>query len=243
MANNNEPRVNNVTSSTEVRRILLDLSDRMVQSFNQVLNETSNDPEYTRYFADGMVLSVGKTFAPSLARYITCAVGSLWLPFPFEAVFDLLSKENRRHEWDIFSCRNPVREFSNIQGGTDVGNRISIIKPSFHGNMLIIQQTCTNPSESSVVYTATYEPKVNAAARGLLQPSQLDIYASGFVISKDGCEASNTENAPRTGRCLLTMAFQIPSSSGPAMTREGSVASSHMIFMNTIGNIKRALSS
>ncbi|KAK7289989.1 hypothetical protein RIF29_04074 [Crotalaria pallida] len=231
---------------------LIALSQRMANSFQEALNLTTCRPDYT-VSCDEIDLFLTKMIAPTQPNgVIICAAGFILLPVPPANVFNFLSDENRRHEWDVLTAGLPVRQISHIPIGTDAANRITILEP-MTSNSQIFQQASRNPQQGSylIVYTPITEQEVQNIANGQLDHSQLPITPSGFYISS-GSEAFNNMNAAPgtvTGTTRghhhshLTVAFQILTPGGSTNEELGmeSLASIHDVFKETVQNIKTAL--
>lgn len=115
--------------------------------------------------------------------------------------------------------------------------------------MLILQETCTDPSGSLVVYAPVDVPVINLAARGE-DTSRVPILPSGIVISKDGRATPNpvagepsSSNVGGLGGTLLTVAFQILVCSSSAMRQLNmeTVATVNTLISSTVQKMKVAL--
>lgn len=117
------------------------------------------------------------------------------------------------------------------------------------GNMLILQESCTDPSGSLVVYASVDLQSINIAMGGE-DPSFIPLLPSGFIVLPDGRPgtgsiASSSSN-PMGGSSgsVLTVAFQIMVSSLPsAKLNLESVATVNQLIGATVQQIKAALSS
>ncbi|XP_002526595.2 homeobox-leucine zipper protein ROC8 isoform X2 [Ricinus communis] len=247
-----------VITSTEGRRSLMKLSHRMVRSFCAMLSMSGklDFPQLSEVNNSGVRVSVRKSTEPGQpGGLIVSAATSLWLPLPPQNVFSFFKDEKTRVQWDILSNGKPVHEIAHISNGTHPGNCIAIIRPFVpsENNMLMLQESCTDPSGSLVVYAPVDIPSMNIAISGE-DSSIIPILPSGFVISGDGRPdagnvASTSANAGRTGGSLLTVAFQIlvstpTSTSSSFSTKEmnmESVATVNTLISSTVQKIKAAL--
>ncbi|KAJ9552887.1 hypothetical protein OSB04_016932 [Centaurea solstitialis] len=248
--------------STEGKRSMMKLSQRMVNNFCSSINPSnghqwtslsglnefevrailhkSNDPGQP----NGMVLSASTT---------------IWLPVPPQNVFDFFRDGRTRAQWDVLSNQNPVQEVAHIATGTHPGNCISVLRaysPS-QNSMLILQESCTDASGSLVVYCPVDLPAINIAMNGE-DPSYIPLLPSGFIITSDGhheitphvgsgASTSNTADhgvgdhgatTTSTGS-LITVVFQIQVNGLPTtkMSPE-SLTTINNLVTNTVHQIK-----
>ncbi|KAK3027051.1 hypothetical protein RJ639_040883 [Escallonia herrerae] len=179
---------------------------------------------------------------------ILCAVSSVWLPVSHQVLFDFLRDETRRNEWDIMANGGPVQTIANLAKGQDRGNAVTIqtMKPK-ESSMWILQDSCTNTYESTVVYAPVDINGMQSAMTGC-DSSNIAILPSGFSILPDGLESrpmvitSRPEEKSTEGASLLTIAFQILTSNSPtAKLSLESVESVNTLISCTLRNIKTAL--
>lgn len=116
-------------------------------------------------------------------------------------------------------------------------------------NMLILQESCTDPSGSLVVYASIDLQSLNIAMNGE-DPSFIPLLPSGFVVLPDGrpgtaINATSSSNPLRgSSGSVLTVAFQIMVSSLPtAKLSHQSVATVNHLIGTTVQQIKSALRS
>ncbi|KAA8540403.1 hypothetical protein F0562_024678 [Nyssa sinensis] len=179
---------------------------------------------------------------------ILCAVSSVWLPVSHHALFDFLRDEARRNEWDIMSSGGPVQSIANLAKGQDRGNAVTIqTMKSKENSMWILQDNCTNAYESLVVYAPVDITGMQSVMTGC-DSSNVAILPSGFSILPDGVESrplvitSRPEEKNAEGGSLLTIAFQILTSSSPtAKPTMESVESVNTLISCTLRNIKTSL--
>lgn len=114
--------------------------------------------------------------------------------------------------------------------------------------MLILQESCTDASGSSlVVYSTVDLPAINIAMSGE-DPSYIPLLPSGFAILPDGrpdqgaAGASTSSTLSRSSGSLVTVAFQILVSSLPnAKLNLESVNTVNNLISSTVQQIKAAL--
>lgn len=116
--------------------------------------------------------------------------------------------------------------------------------------MVILQESCTDPLGSLLVYAPIDIPTMNMAINGE-DSSMIPVLPSGFVISGDGRPdtgngASTSANAGRSsGGSLLTVAFQIlvstPCSTSSKELNMESVATVNTLISSTVQKIRAAL--
>ncbi|KAF2325701.1 hypothetical protein GH714_033345 [Hevea brasiliensis] len=220
-----------VMTSSEGRKSIMKLAHRMVKNFCSMLSMSGklDFPQLSEVKNSGVRVSVRKSME-------TGQPGGMI--------------------WDILSNGNPVHEIAHISGGAHPGNCISIIRPFIpsENNMVMLQESCTDPLGSFIVYAPIDIPTMNIAISGE-DSSIIPILPSGFVISGDGRPdkgngASTSANPGRSsGGSLLTVAFQIlvstpTSSSSSSSSKElniESVATVNTLISSTVQKIKAAL--
>ena len=106
--------------------------------------------------------------------------------------------------------------------------------------MLILQESCTDPTGSYVIYAPVYMVAMNVVLSGG-DPDYVALLPSGFAILPDGPTGSIGEVG--SGGSLLTVAFQILVDSVPtAKLSLGSVATVNSLIACTVERIKAAVS-
>lgn len=110
-------------------------------------------------------------------------------------------------------------------------------------NMLILQQSCTDPTASFVIYAPVDIVAMNVVLNGG-DPDYVALLPSGFAILPDGSGGSGMADAGgSSGGSLLTVAFQILVDSVPtAKLSLGSVATVNNLIACTVERIKGSLS-
>lgn len=179
---------------------------------------------------------------------ILCAVSSVWLPVSHHILFDFLRDETRRNEWEIMVNGGPAQTIVNLAKGQDRGNAVTIqaMKPK-ENSMWILQDSCTNAYESTVVYAPVDISGMQSVMTGC-DSSNFAILPSGFSILPDGLESrplvisSRQEEKSTEGGSLLTIAFQILTSNSPTDKLSlDSVESVNTLVSCTLHNIKTGL--
>ncbi|XP_022776631.1 homeobox-leucine zipper protein HDG2-like isoform X2 [Durio zibethinus] len=178
---------------------------------------------------------------------VLSAATSFWLPVSPKRVFDFLRDENSRNEWDILSNGGVVQEMAHIANGRDTGNCVSLLRVnsanSSQSNMLILQESCLDPTASFVIYAPVDIVAMNVVLNGG-DPDYVALLPSGFAILPDGTTSSTGGIADAgSGGSLLTVAFQILVDSVPtAKLSLGSVATVNNLIACTVERIKASLS-
>ncbi|KAF8052578.1 hypothetical protein N665_1540s0002 [Sinapis alba] len=216
-----EPATSSVIPSSEGKRSIMKLAQRMVSNFYLSVG-TSNNTRST-------VVSGMNEFGIRVTSYksqhepngmVLCAATSFWLPVSPHIVFNFLKDERTRPQWDVLLNGSSVQEVAHIANGSHPGNCISVLRgfnaSSSSQNMLILQESCVDSSGSLVVYTPVDLPALNMAMSGQ-DTSYIPILPSGFAVSPDG---SRNNQIPELkveggggGGSLITVGFQIMVSS------------------------------
>lgn len=177
-----------------------------------------------------------------------------------QRVFDYLRDEQRRGEWDILANGEAMQEMDHIAKGQHHGNAVSLLRPNAtsgnQNNMLILQETCTDPSGSLVVYAPVDVQSMHVVMGGG-DSAYVSLLPSGFAILPDGYSNAVTPdptsqlgsspdvqgggNNINTGS-LVTVAFQILVNNLPtAKLTVESVDTVSNLLSCTIQKIKSAL--
>ncbi|XP_047062143.1 homeobox-leucine zipper protein ROC2-like isoform X2 [Lolium rigidum] len=240
-----------VITSTEGRKSMLKLAERMVASFcggvtasvaHQWTTLSGSGAEDVRVMTRKSVDDPGRP--PGI---VLNAATSFWLPVPPKRVFDFLRDESSRSEWDILSNGGMVQEMAHIANGRDHGNCVSLLRVnstnSNQSNMLILQESCTDSSGSYVIYAPVDVVAMNVVLNGG-DPDYVALLPSGFAILPDGPAAGIMHaGGVGSGGSLLTVAFQILVDSVPdAKLSLGSVATVNSLIACTVERIKAAVS-
>ncbi|XP_022558399.2 homeobox-leucine zipper protein HDG2 isoform X1 [Brassica napus] len=234
-----------VITNQEGRRSMLKLAERMVISFCAGVSASTahtwttlsgTGAEDVRVMTRKSVDDPGRP--PGI---VLSAATSFWIPVPPKRVFDFLRDENSRNEWDILSNGGVVQEMAHIANGRDTGNCVSLLRVnsanSSQSNMLILQESCTDPTASFVIYAPVDIVAMNIVLNGG-DPDYVALLPSGFAILPDG-----NANGGGEGGSLLTVAFQILVDSVPtAKLSLGSVATVNNLIACTVERIKAAMS-
>lgn len=173
-----------------------------------------------------------------------------------QRVFDYLRDEQRRGEWDILANGEAMQEMDHIAKGQHHGNAVSLLRPNAtsgnQNNMLILQETCTDPSGSLVVYAPVDVQSMHVVMNGG-DSAYVSLLPSGFAILPDGhCQSPNPahQGSPSCGGSgsssstgsLVTVAFQILVNNLPtAKLTVESVETVSNLLSCTIQKIKSAL--
>ncbi|KAJ9176918.1 hypothetical protein P3X46_012181 [Hevea brasiliensis] len=248
-----------VITNQEGRKSMLKLAERMVISFFAGVS-ASTAHTWTTLSGTGAddvrVMTRKSVDDPGRPPGIVLsAATSFWLPVPPKRVFDFLRDENSRSEWDILSNGGVVQEMAHIANGRDTGNCVSLLRVnvsdaqsanSSQSNMLILQESCTDPTASFVIYAPVDIVAMNVVLNGG-DPDYVALLPSGFAILPDGTttitHGGGIGESVSAGGSLLTVAFQILVDSVPtAKLSLGSVATVNNLIACTVERIKAALS-
>ncbi|KHG02173.1 Homeobox-leucine zipper protein HDG2 [Gossypium arboreum] len=231
-----------VITNQDGRKSMLKLAERMVMSFCAGVS-ASTAHTWTTLSGTGAddvrVMTRKSVDDPGRPPGIVLsAATSFWLPVSPKRVFDFLRDENSRSEWDILSNGGVVQEMAHIANGRDTGNCVSLLRVnsanSSQSNMLILQESCADPTASFVIYAPVDIVAMNVVLNGG-DPDYVALLPSGFAILPDGSTITattssagggiDTDAAGSSGGSLLTVAFQILVDSVPtAKLSLGSVA-------------------
>ncbi|KAG2688217.1 hypothetical protein I3843_09G086500 [Carya illinoinensis] len=239
-----------VITSTEGRKSMLKLAERMVMSFCTGVG-ASTSHAWTTLSATGpdevRVMTRKSTDDPGRPLGIVLsAATSFWIPVPTKRVFDFLRYENSRTQWDILSNGGLVQEMAHIANGRDQGNCVSLLRVnsanSSQSNMLILQESCTDSTGSYVIYAPVDIVAMNVVLSGG-DPDYVALLPSGFAILPDGPGVNGGGiHGVGSGGSLLTVAFQILVDSVPtAKLSLGSVATVNSLIKCTVERIKAAV--
>ncbi|KAJ8752539.1 hypothetical protein K2173_004827 [Erythroxylum novogranatense] len=247
--------IGGVIPSTEGKRSLMTLAQRMVNNFCASIS-TSNNHRWTTLSGlseVGVRVTLHKGSDPGQPNgVVLSAATTFWLPVPPQKVFNFFKDERNRAQWDVLSSGNAVQEITHIANGSHPGNCISILRAlnTSQNNMVILQESCIDSSGSIVVYCPVDLPAINIAMSGE-DPSLVPLLPSGFAILPDGhldqgdgasTSSSAQGNMGRSGGSLVTVAFQILVSSLPsAKLNMESVTTVNNLISVTVQQIKAAL--
>ncbi|XP_054807918.1 homeobox-leucine zipper protein ANTHOCYANINLESS 2 isoform X2 [Prosopis cineraria] len=185
---------------------------------------------------------------------VLSAATSVWIPVSRENLFNFLRDEQLRSEWDILSNGGPMQEMVHIAKGQGSGNCVSLLRASAvnpnESNMVILQETWTDPSCSVVVYAPVDVQSLNVVMSGG-DSAYVALLPSGFAILPDGRQTSFTSSllkgcSPNGSSdhqgSLLTVGFQILVNSLPtAKLTVESVETVNNLISCTIQKIKSSL--
>ncbi|XP_040944554.1 homeobox-leucine zipper protein HDG2 isoform X2 [Gossypium hirsutum] len=241
-----------VITNQDGRKSMLKLAERMVISFCGGVS-ASTAHTWTTLSGTGAddvrVMTRKSVDDPGRPPGIVLsAATSFWLPVSPKRVFDFLRDEHSRSEWDILSNGGAVQEMAHIANGRDPGNCVSLLRVnsanSSQSNMLILQESCTDPTASFVIYAPVDIVAMNVVLNGG-DPDYVALLPSGFAILPDGMTVTDVGMADSGGSSgsLLTVAFQILVDSVPtAKLSLGSVATVNNLIACTVERIKASLS-
>ncbi|KAJ3706645.1 hypothetical protein LUZ61_010350 [Rhynchospora tenuis] len=246
------PTTGNTTITASGRRSMLKLAQRMTDNFCAGVCASSAH-KWSKLVGAGNIgedvkvmtrQSVDEPGEPP--GVVLSAATSVWVPVAAQRLFDFLRDERLRSEWDILSNGGPMQEMAHIAKGQHHGNSVSLLRASAvnsnQSSMLILQETCTDPSGSMVVYAPVDIPAMHLVMSGG-DSTYVALLPSGFAILPDGPGVSgSTTGETKVGGSLLTVAFQILVNSQPtAKLTVESVETVNNLISCTIQKIKAAL--
>ncbi|KDP22311.1 hypothetical protein JCGZ_26142 [Jatropha curcas] len=190
---------------------------------------------------------------------VLSAATSVWLPVMRQRLFDFLRDERLRCEWDILSHGGLMQEMVHITKGNSSGNCVSLLRSSAvspntnESNMLILQETWNDASNSLVVYAPVDIPSMSVVMNGG-DSTYVALLPSGFVIVPDdslrqggpnfcnGNLVKRDSDGNDGAGSLLTVGFQILVNNLPtAKITVESVETVNNLISCTIQRIKAAL--
>ncbi|KAK9064201.1 hypothetical protein SSX86_015581 [Deinandra increscens subsp. villosa] len=239
-------------TTPEGRKNMLKLAERMVLSFCGGVG-ASTAQTWTSLSGGGSddvrVMTRKSMDDPGRPHgVLLCAATSFWLPIPPKQIFSFLRNENSRIEWDVLTNFEIVQEMAHIANGRDPGNCVSLLRfnsaNSSQGNMLVLQESCTDSTGSYVIYSPIDVEAIDVLLNGG-DPDYIALLPSGFAILPDGpgqYEGGVLEVG--NGGSLITFALQIVVDSVPtAKISLGSVAIVNTLIKGTMERIKSAVAS
>ncbi|KAH0706743.1 hypothetical protein KY289_011819 [Solanum tuberosum] len=240
-----------VLSTQESRKSMMKLAERMVNSFSSGVSATVGNHWTTLSQGNGTDENVRVMTRKSVGDpgrphgVVISAATSFWLPISPKTVFDYLRDENTRTEWDILSNGGLLQEVAQITNGTETGNCVSLLRVNSdnvnHSNMIILQESSTDPTGSYVIYAPVDISAMNGVLNGG-DPDYVALLPSGFAILPDGPSGGRGAYNHGSGGSLLTVAFQILVDLVPvAKLSLGSVATVNNLIVCTVDRIKAAL--
>ncbi|MCE0481959.1 hypothetical protein HAX54_040185 [Datura stramonium] len=240
-----------LSTNKEGRKSMLKLGERMVISYCSGVSATTTH-QWTTLMESGYDINdvrvmIRQSIDDPGRPYgtVVSASTSFWLPIPPKIVFDFLRDNNKRGKWDILSDGGDIQEVAQIANGREIGNRFSILRVnslhSVQSNMLILQQSSTDPTGSFIIYAPIDVHATNVVLCGG-HPDYVPLLPSGFAILPDGTSDFIDGGVVGSGGSLLTVAFQILIDNVPtANLSPQSVATINNLMSCTINKIKVAL--
>ncbi|KAH0918807.1 hypothetical protein HID58_026467 [Brassica napus] len=200
-----------VVKTINGRRRLMDLGERMLKNFAWILNmpEKSDFSQQSATNSSGVNISVRvNKEAGQPVGLIVCACSSLCLPLAPLQVYNFLKNLEVRHQWDVLCHASPVTEVARFVTEQTIRTPSSAAEG---GDLMIIQDSFIDALGGMVVYAPVDLSTAHAAVSGNVNPSDIPILPSGFVISRDGRPSATAELDGGCDNCktLLTVAFQI----------------------------------
>ncbi|CAL9103908.1 unnamed protein product [Musa textilis] len=238
-----------VAASPDGTRNMLKLAERMVVSFcsgvsgsvaHQWTNISGTVADHVRIRSRNNDGDPGRP--PGVVLNASTAI---WLPIAARRVFELLRSESLRNEWDILLKGGMIHEAATVANGQQPGNCVSIYTvglPEEETNMMILQESCSDPTCSYVVYAPVDAAAIAAVLSGG-DPDHVALLPSGFAILPDRPSAVDHDAETNLGGSLLTVAFQILVVSGPgSKISHGFIATVDGLLSCTCDRIRTILS-
>ncbi|KAK9115876.1 hypothetical protein Sjap_014823 [Stephania japonica] len=245
-----------VIPSPEGKRSMMKLAQRMVNNFCASINPSSDYRWTTLSSLDEVGVRVSFHKSSELGHpsgLVLTAATSIWLPVSPQSLFNFFKDEKTRSEWDVLTSGSSVQEVFHIGNGSHPDNCISVLRAhnANCNNMLVLQESCTDPSGSLIVYANVDLMDINVAMNGE-DSSGIALVPRGFTIIPDGrssqgsgASSSATSQAgvsQTSGGSILTVALQIQVSSLPSSKLNSeSVTTVNNLINYTVQQIKAAL--
>ncbi|KAE9594844.1 hypothetical protein Lal_00013317 [Lupinus albus] len=242
--------IRGVINSFEARRSIMNLSHRMVKILceNLIISDKLEFPQLSSERNSGVKICFRKCIEPGQPNgIIIVAVTSLWLPLPYQQVYNFLTDDTKRFQWDVLSYGSMAHKIAQISTRNQPDNSISIIQPLVSSEgLLILQENFIDSIGSYIIYAPLDVAPLNVALKGE-DSTLIPILPSGFVISGDGKPnatfgASSSRYVERSGS-LLTIALQTLICSLPGIVNLDmeSVSKVNDVLTSTTEKIKIAL--
>ncbi|CAN1177190.1 Homeobox-leucine zipper protein HDG1 [Linum perenne] len=215
LASSNMPQDPSMLSVAE-KKSLMKLSQKMVNSFYHVISIDSSNCVWEDLSPTTMgenvriiMLRKNSTDPKEAAGIILSASTSLQIPVSRRRVFEFLTREDTRKDWDFLFSGVSLKEIVRIPKALSRGNSVSILRVAQTGGSydngvsFILQETWDDATSSSLVYAAVDAPILKLAMSGG-DCSFVSLLPSGFTIFPDGKGGGGGE-----GGCIMTTTFQI----------------------------------
>ncbi|KAK4369740.1 hypothetical protein RND71_009215 [Anisodus tanguticus] len=240
-----------VVNAPEGRKNVMQISQRMVKSFCEILSmsDKMEFPTSLEMSKSGVRISMRKNEEISQPKgLIVTATTSIWFPLSFETVFNFFRDNNTRPQWDVLTNGTAVTELARVITGTFPGNCVTIVQPYApkENMMLALQETNIDQMGAFLIYAPIDLPTFASIITGE-DTTKIPILPSGFIISSDGRLGSG--NSPNGS--ILTVAFQILIANNNNINNGyiskqrhmEAVTTVHTLLGSTVINIKAALDS
>ncbi|KAL9685559.1 hypothetical protein QQ045_023010 [Rhodiola kirilowii] len=175
---------------------------------------------------------------------VLSATASVRVPVSRQRLFDFLRDKRFRSDWDILSNGGLIEEVARISKGQDLSNCVTLLRfdsASPNKEMLILQETWTDPTSSLIVYAPVDTAAIQSVLRGG-DSTYVALLPSGFAVYSDPNWRENAIRGTETSSCLLTAEFQILVNERPTakLTADSVTTVEHLIHC-TIEKIHQAL--
>ncbi|CAN1743749.1 Homeobox-leucine zipper protein HDG1 [Linum perenne] len=243
--------------SMDGKNSLMKLSQKMVNSFYRGISIGLSNSIWEKLSPmsvgeDVTIMSRKNSTDPEEAMGIVLSAStSLWLPVSRRRVFEFLTREDTRKDWDFLINGGSLEEVVRIPKAQNLGNSVSILRVAsdYNGTSFILQETWNDATTSLLVYAAVDAPILDLAMSGgdnsfvALMPSGFTIFPDGKGGGGRGDGASTSTDIGGGGEegCITTAEFQILASTDPdSMVTIDLVSTLTILLSCTIQRIKDA---
>ncbi|XP_047331343.1 homeobox-leucine zipper protein HDG1-like [Impatiens glandulifera] len=207
-----------VSQSTKTKRSMVSMAHRMVRSFGFGLCSTVHQWQLVQAGETRLTIrnnnNIDNPGEPT--GVVLCATNSVWMPLSHRCLFDFLSNEHRRGEWEEVLYTMPIQELARInKSNDDELNRVSFLRTTVlidrnnHKVVPIVQETQSDESGSMLVYGMVNLPVMQVVMSGQ-DSSSVEILPNGFSIIPNIRRRKCEEDS-----CTMTVAFQILTKNSP----------------------------
>ncbi|CAN1743751.1 Homeobox-leucine zipper protein ROC5 [Linum perenne] len=237
--------------SMDGKNSLMKLSQKMVNSFYRGISIGLSNSIWEKLSPmsvgeDVTIMSRKNSTDPEEAMGIVLSAStSLWLPVSRRRVFEFLTREDTRKDWDFLINGGSLEEVVRIPKAQNLGNSVSILRQNcysdYNGTSFILQETWNDATTSLLVYAAVDAPILDLAMSGG-DNSFVALMPSGFTIFPDGKGGGGRgDGGGGEEGCITTAEFQILASTDPdSMVTIDLVSTLTILLSCTIQRIKDA---
>ncbi|KFK37767.1 hypothetical protein AALP_AA3G027000 [Arabis alpina] len=239
------------------RRKVMKLGERVLNLYNEMLT-MSGKVEFPQGLNGGIRVSMRMNREEGQPPgYVISAATSISVSLAPMQVFNILTDNDTRHQWDILCHNHPVYEIASFSTGSNEANRVSILKPTLGVDMgsltmaqnsdkdamYMIQDCYMDALGGMIVYAPLDRNTLELAVADHIDPFMIPVLPSGFLISNDGRRSTvATDAEDGGGGSLITVVFQIlvagPKSPRPS---EKSVDAVSTLISDTVQKVRALL--